>query len=887
MKKLCLFIAVFVATYILCGSVGYAYPTGWSNDVRIADIVAVNPDVSYGRDTTVHVVFQSGGNIWYYRSSDNGKTWPHSKKITSTGDPSSAGIVADYKGNVHVVWMAGPSWSEETFYRRSTDNGNTWGDITLLSEDDDTATVKVCIAVSEDTTVHVAWHETPNKRDFWVKYIFSPNAGNDWSPEREIAYWDAALDYPDIAALGNLVGITWETGNLPTKGSEGYGAWFSGSTNGGSSWSTPKDISDADAVPGMPDIAIDRKYDNRLHITWVEHRDPLQDQPDIYYRTSGDAGVNWTNGRGVSEDRHLVERQGTQKLPDLACDPGGIHLVWQDDSSGNWEIFYYTSPDSGDNWEDGQGNPTPLRLVYHSEPARKPEVSASFGTVHVIWEDKRDGEFRAYYKQKFDVVPPAAPTGLHAWCEFAAFPGFVIIHLAWDPNSEPDLEGYNVYHQPDGGDWGLLKTTTDTTASHIVRYETVHYYYVTAFDFAENESDGSDTIRVVARPEASPFVFVWDGTEFVVDNSILPASEIVSGFNTDYYKIERHLEEQNNEYLLQIIESGNHHTYLDQMKLLAVDHPAELSIGTTSDGEIIAYEETASPISCEDNYGNDWLDSVNTLGNGYYSSEDGGWLDLDFGEVDWEERAVIVGTWMAAKFALHIQIQEDDEWKDVGIIYPRAMYSTTLVNLSEFDFDGKVRIYCEGNAVIDYVALAESEMEGVKIRECPLKTAIHSEEGSVKKELLDVDEDYAEIMPRNTINLAFNAIGKQHDHVRDFVLVSTGYYEHIKGMSGTMSAGSEILSSNFELCGGYPNPLNSETQIKFAIPEEAQVSLGIYDVTGRLVATLVSGKLEAGYHTITWQPKGLASGIYFAKLSAYTGLEAESHTKVKKLIIVK
>jgi hypothetical protein len=229
---------------------------------------------------------------------------------------------------------------------------------------------------------------------------------------------------------------------------------------------------------------------------------------------------------------------------------------------------------------------------------------------------------------------------------------------------------------------------------------------------------------------------------------------------------------------------------------------------------------------------------------------------------------------------------------------PRATYSTTLVNLSEFDFDGKVRIYCEGDAVIDYVALAEPEMEDVKIRECPLKTAIHSEKGSVKQELLNIDEDYAEIMPGDTITVAFAAVGKRHDYVRDFVLVSTGYYEYIKGMGGTMSAGSEILSSNFELCGGYPNPLNSETQIKFAIPEEAQVDLGIYDVTGRLVRTLVSERMEAGYHTITWQPKSLASGIYFAKLKVTLAEQAlllqsvidsgmESYTDTKKLILLR
>jgi hypothetical protein len=65
------------------------------------------------------------------------------------------------------------------------------------------------------------------------------------------------------------------------------------------------------------------------------------------------------------------------------------------------------------------------------------------------------------------------------------------------------------------------------------------------------------------------------------------------------------------------------------------------------------------------------------------------------------------------------------------------------------------------------------------------------------------------------------------------------------------------------------------------------VNLGIYDVTGRLVRILVSERMETGYHTITWQPKGLASGIYFAKLKVHASPETDSYTDTKKLILVR
>ncbi len=76
-----------------------------------------------------------------------------------------------------------------------------------------------------------------------------------------------------------------------------------------------------------------------------------------------------------------------------------------------------------------------------------------------------------------------------------------------------------------------------------------------------------------------------------------------------------------------------------------------------------------------------------------------------------------------------------------------------------------------------------------------------------------------------------------------------------------------------------------QTRMRFAIPSDAAVSLTIHDVTGRVVATLVDGTLEAGEHDVTWNGtdnSGVAArpGIYFARLSA-SGQEAS-----RKLMIV-
>ena len=89
------------------------------------------------------------------------------------------------------------------------------------------------------------------------------------------------------------------------------------------------------------------------------------------------------------------------------------------------------------------------------------------------------------------------------------------------------------------------------------------------------------------------------------------------------------------------------------------------------------------------------------------------------------------------------------------------------------------------------------------------------------------------------------------------------------------------LPSGFALRQNYPNPFNPSTQIDFDLPKAAKVKLAIYDVTGKLVATLVDGKMSEGTHNVTWNASKSPSGVYFTKL------ETESFSSVKKMVLMK
>jgi hypothetical protein len=71
-----------------------------------------------------------------------------------------------------------------------------------------------------------------------------------------------------------------------------------------------------------------------------------------------------------------------------------------------------------------------------------------------------------------------------------------------------------------------------------------------------------------------------------------------------------------------------------------------------------------------------------------------------------------------------------------------------------------------------------------------------------------------------------------------------------------------------------PNPFNPRTTLRCMLPRAASGRLAVYDVAGRLVTELVSGRFAAGMHAQTWDAAGQASGVYVARLETDLGAAA-------------
>ena len=79
---------------------------------------------------------------------------------------------------------------------------------------------------------------------------------------------------------------------------------------------------------------------------------------------------------------------------------------------------------------------------------------------------------------------------------------------------------------------------------------------------------------------------------------------------------------------------------------------------------------------------------------------------------------------------------------------------------------------------------------------------------------------------------------------------------------------SNAIPDEYYLAQNYPNPFNSMTSCKFGLPEAGKLTIAVFDISGRLVTTLVDTEMPAGTHSIRWNASSTAAGMYFIQMAA-------------------
>ncbi|WP_153038449.1 T9SS type A sorting domain-containing protein [Balneola sp. EhC07] len=150
-------------------------------------------------------------------------------------------------------------------------------------------------------------------------------------------------------------------------------------------------------------------------------------------------------------------------------------------------------------------------------------------------------------------------------------------------------------------------------------------------------------------------------------------------------------------------------------------------------------------------------------------------------------------------------------------------------------------------------------------------------------------EDYQDAI-RTAYYINNSEVSEKADTLKEFSITvysgafaseSVVKYVEILDHIMTSNEGELGLPKEFSLRQNYPNPFNPSTNIEFALPEQAVVSLKVYNLLGREISTLVSGRMSAGIHKIEFNASGLSTGLYFYRI------QAGGFMQTKKMMLIK
>jgi len=97
----------------------------------------------------------------------------------------------------------------------------------------------------------------------------------------------------------------------------------------------------------------------------------------------------------------------------------------------------------------------------------------------------------------------------------------------------------------------------------------------------------------------------------------------------------------------------------------------------------------------------------------------------------------------------------------------------------------------------------------------------------------------------------------------------------------SVAENKEDVPLTYGLKQNYPNPFNPTTIIRYQLPLQSYVTLKVFDILGRDVATLLNEVKQPGTYTVQWHASGVASGVYFCRL------QAGQFSAMKKMVLLR
>ncbi|MGD8922899.1 MAG: FlgD immunoglobulin-like domain containing protein [Candidatus Zixiibacteriota bacterium] len=404
-----------------------------------------------------------------------------------------------------------------------------------------------------------------------------------------------------------------------------------------------------------------------------------------------------------------------------------------------------------------------------------------------------------------------------------------------------------------------------------------------------------------------PVLYTFNGSDFARENPLLTECES-QGYTAnviDYYHVAGPVTSVNGDIKFQLRELEDEKSFIEDLQLITVDHPAGTRVGCSSDGEIYTYTEVIEPLSAVDQDGNDHLEEIRAMDDTYFESSKSGYLVVTFPAADGKRGGFNLAnsqklpcppphdeiTKMApdkpAELAdLKVEIlDENGNWRDYTTVPPRQWYSHTIVNAdrSITQSAGTVTLRLSWSkqyrtdAVTQFIAAEEEPV----IRSWQPEGLTSRKSDGVEKRLTGLTAgEPLELVKGDVLDFSFACDDPDDAVERDYIIRAVGRYQP------DYSVYTNLLPGGYQLYDNYPNPFNPTTTISYDLPQAAQVKLEVFNLLGQQVATLVDEFQQAGHHQVVWDGtntggSAAASGVYLYRITA------NDFSESKKMMLVK
>jgi hypothetical protein len=342
---------------------------------------SVYPQIS-SSSNSVYVVWQeSVGNyasknydIFFMKSNDGGDTFGDPVNLSNNSGFSEHPQIASVGDNIYIAWVDDSSGERKVMFCKSPNSGKTFSEIIVV--DQNTIGPHHTELAAKGKNVYIVWNGFDTEINNKVLFSKSDDEGETFEELRDIGKADAET-YPKIAANADGYYITWDkikdkdTEILFIKGQE-YNNTYN-DTN-------PRRLNTQGIDGGESQVAA---FADRVLVSWTSNL-PV-DKKYVYIKSSENNGNDF--GSTI-----LISSINSSNVENMIINDT-IYVAWQDDINGNQNIYLTTSKINETN-ED-----MPVNVSDNTGVSECPSITVSRNGIHMVWEDNTTGNHEVLYKR--------------------------------------------------------------------------------------------------------------------------------------------------------------------------------------------------------------------------------------------------------------------------------------------------------------------------------------------------------------------------------------------------------------------------------------------------------------------------------------------------------